>query len=72
MSTIIIEDKEYEIEKLPQEVQANIARAHAIQQEINDLRMVIEERILVLQARQNTIVQAVKAAEGDPEDADAA
>jgi hypothetical protein len=73
-ATIIIDDKEYEIDALPEAAQVNLARVQQLQREIGELQMVLEERQLVLQARQNAVVNAVKEAEApkEPNDADAA
>ena len=73
-ATIIIDDKEYEIDALPEAAKVNLARVQQLHREIGELQMVLEERQLVLQARQNAVVNAVKEAEApkEPNDADAA
>ena len=63
MSTITIDDKEYEIDALPDAAKLNLARAQQLQREIADLQMLLEERQLTLQARQNAVVKAVQEAE---------
>ena len=63
MSTITIDDKEYEIDALPEVAKVNLARAQQLQREIADLQMLLEERQLTLQARQNAVVKAVQEAE---------
>ena len=72
--TIFIDDKEYEIESLPEAAKVNLARTEQLQREIAELQMVLEERQLVLQARKNAVIEAVQAAEAqeEPDDADAA
>ena len=67
--TITIDDKEYAIDALPQVAQVNLARAQQLQREIGELQMVLEERQLTLQARQNAVVKAVQEAEFDAENA---
>ena len=73
-ATITIDDKEYAIDALPEAAKVNLARAQQLQREIGELQMLLEERQLVLQARQNAVVNAVKEAEApkEPIDADAA
>lgn len=61
--TITIDDKEYAIAELPEAAQINLARAQQLQREINELQMLLEERQLTLQARQNAVVKAVQEAE---------
>lgn len=61
--TITIDDKEYEIDALPEAAKVNLARAQQLQREIGELQMVLEERQLTLQARQNAVVKAVQEAE---------
>ena len=61
--TITIDDKEYEIDALPDAAKVNLARAQQLQREIAELRMLLEERQLTLQARQNAVVKAVQEAE---------
>ena len=63
MSTITIDDKEYEIDALPEAAKMNLARAQQLQREIGELQMLLEERQLTLQARQNAVVKAVQEAE---------
>ena len=63
MSTITIDDKEYEIDALPEVAKVNLARAQQLQREIGELQMLLEERQLTLQARQNAVVKAVQEAE---------
>ena len=72
--TIFIDDKEYEIESLPEAAKVNLVRTEQLQREIAELQMVLEERQLVLQARKNAVIEAVQAAEAqeEPDDADAA
>jgi len=67
--TITIDDKEYAIDALPQAAQVNLARAQQLQREIGELQMVLEERQLALQARQNAVVKAVQEAEFNAENA---
>ena len=67
--TITIDDKEYAIDALPQAAQVNLARAQQLQREIGELQMVLEERQLTLQARQNAVVKAVQEAEFNAENA---
>jgi hypothetical protein len=62
-ATITIDDKEYAIDALPEAAQVNLARAQQLQREIADLQMLLEERQLTLQARQNAVVKAVQEAE---------
>jgi len=62
-ATIIIDDKEYAIDALPEVAQVNLARVQQLQREIGELQMLLEERQLVLQARQNAVVKAVQEAE---------
>jgi len=73
-ATITIDDKEYEIESLPEAAKVNLARTEQLQREIAELQMVLEERQFVLQARKNAVIEAVQAAEAQEEltDADAA
>ena len=61
--TITIDAKEYAIDELPEAAQINLARAQQLQREINELQMLLEERQLTLQARQNAVVKAVQEAE---------
>ena len=61
--TITIDDKEYEIDALPDAAKVNLARAQQLQREIAELQMLLEERQLTLQARQNAVVKAVQEAE---------
>ena len=67
--TITIDDKEYTFDALPEAAQVNLARAQQLQREIADLQMLLEERQLTLQARQNAVVKAVQEAEFDAENA---
>ena len=67
--TITIDDKEYAIAELPEVAQINLARAQQLQREIADLQMLLEERQLTLQARQNAVVKAVQEAEFNAENA---
>ena len=67
--TIIIDDKEYAIDALPEAAKVNLARAQQLQREIGELQMVLEERQLTLQARQNAVVKAVQEAEFNAENA---
>ena len=60
---ITIDDKEYAIAELPEVAQINLARAQQLQREIAELQMLLEERQLTLQARQNAVVKAVQEAE---------
>ena len=60
---ITIDDKEYAIDALPEVAQVNLARAQQLQREIGELQMLLEERQLTLQARQNAVVKAVQEAE---------
>ena len=60
---ITIDDKEYAIAELPEVAQINLARAQQLQREIGELQMLLEERQLTLQARQNAVVKAVQEAE---------
>ena len=69
MPTITIDDKEYAIAELPEAAQINLARAQQLQREINELQMLLEERRLTLQARQNAVVKAVQEAEFNAENA---
>lgn len=61
--TITIDDKEYEIDALPEAAKVNLARAQQLQREIGELQMLLEERQLTLQARQNAVVKAVQESE---------
>lgn len=61
--TITIDDKEYAIDALPDAAKVNLARAQQLQREIGELQMLLEERQLTLQARQNAVVKAVQEAE---------
>jgi len=61
--TIVIDDKEYAIDALPDAAKVNLARAQQLQREIAELQMLLEERQLTLQARQNAVVKAVQEAE---------
>jgi len=61
--TITIDDKEYAIDALPEAAKVNLARVQQLQREIGELQMLLEERQLVLQARQNAVVKAVQEAE---------
>ena len=67
--TIIIDDKEYAIDALPDAAKVNLARAQQLQREIGELQMLLEERQLTLQARQNAVVKAVQEAEFNAENA---
>jgi len=67
--TITIDDKEYEIDALPEAAKVNLARVQHLQREIGELQMLLEERQLVLQARQNAVVKAVQEAEFNAENA---
>ena len=67
--TITIDDKEYEIDALPEAAKVNLARAQQLQREIGELQMLLEERQLTLQARQNAVVKAVQEAEFNAENA---
>ena len=60
---ITIDDKEYAIDALPDAAKVNLARAQQLQREIGELQMLLEERQLTLQARQNAVVKAVQEAE---------
>jgi hypothetical protein len=66
---ITIDDKEYTIAELPEVAQINLARAQQLQREIGELQMLLEERQLTLQARQNAVVKAVQEAEFNAENA---
>jgi hypothetical protein len=61
--TVVIDNKEYAIDALPESAQVNLGRVQQLRQEISELQMVLEERQLVLQARQNAVVRAVQDAE---------
>ena len=63
MSTLTIDDKEYAIDALPEAAKINLARAQQLQREIAELQMLLEERQLTLQARQNAVMKAVQEAE---------
>jgi hypothetical protein len=67
--TITIDDKEYAIDALPEAAKVNLARVQQLQREIGELQMLLEERQLVLQARQNAVVKAVQEAEFNAENA---
>ena len=67
--TITVGDKEYALDALPEAAKINLARAQQLQHEINELQMLLEERQLTLQARQNAVVKAVQEAEFDVENA---
>ena len=67
--TITIDDKEYAIDALPEAAKVNLARAQQLQREIGELQMLLEERQLTLQARQNAVVKAVQEAEFNAENA---
>ena len=67
--TITIDNKEYAFDTLPEAAKVNLARAQQLQHEINELKMLLEERQLTLQARQNAVVKAVQEAEFDAENA---
>ena len=67
--TITIDDKEYAIDALPEAAKVNLARAQQLQREIGELQMVLEERQLTLQARQNAVVKAVQEAEFNAQNA---
>ena len=66
---ITIDDKEYAIDALPEAAKVNLARAQQLQREIGELQMLLEERQLTLQARQNAVVKAVQEAEFNAENA---
>lgn len=67
--TVAVDGKEYAIAELPEVAQINLARAQQLQREIGELQMLLEERQLTLQARQNAVVKAVQEAEFDAENA---
>ena len=60
---ITIDGKDYTQEQLPEAALPHLARAQQLQREIGELQMLLEERQLVLQARQNAVVKAVQEAE---------
>ena len=68
-ATITIDDKEYAIDALPEAAKVNLARVQQLQREIGELQMLLEERQLVLQARQNAVVKAVQEAEFNAQNA---
>ena len=55
MGTLKIDETEYEIDELPEEVKAKVARMQEIQGQINNINMQAQELQTVMQAYVNTI-----------------
>lgn len=55
MGTLKIDDTEYEIDELAEEVKVKVARMQEIQAQINNLNMQTQELQTVMQAYINTI-----------------
>lgn len=57
---IEIDDKEYDEATLPEAARVNLARVMGLRNEIMELSLVLEERKIALQARQQEVVRLVK------------
>ena len=57
---IEIDDKEYDETTLPEAARVNLARVMGLRNEIMELSLVLEERKIALQARQQEVVRLVK------------
>ena len=57
---ITIDDKEYDEATLPEAARVNLARVMGLRNEIMELSLVLEERKIALQARQQEVVRLVK------------
>ena len=57
---IEIDDKEYDETTLPEPARVNLARVMGLRNEIMELSLVLEERKIALQARQQEVVRLVK------------
>lgn len=57
---IEIDDKEYDETTLPEAARVNLARMMALRNEIMELSLVLEEKKLALQAREQEVVRLVK------------
>jgi serine/threonine protein kinase HipA of HipAB toxin-antitoxin module len=57
---IEIDDKEYDEATLPEAARVNLARMMALRNEIMELSLVLEEKRIALQAREQEVVRLVK------------
>ena len=57
---ITIDDKEYDETTLPEAARVNLARMMALRNEIMELSLVLEEKRIALQAREQEVVRLVK------------
>ncbi len=57
---ITIDDKEYDETTLPEAARVNLARMMALRNEIRELSLVLEEKRIALQAREQEVVRLVK------------
>lgn len=57
---IEIDDKEYDETTLPEAARVNLARMMALRNEIMELSLVLEEKRIALQAREQEVVRLVK------------
>ena len=57
---ITIDDKEYDEATLPEAARVNLARMMALRNEIMELSLVLEEKRIALQAREQEVVRLVK------------
>ena len=62
MATLRIDETDYEIDELPQEVQAKVARMQEINAQISNLNMQANELQTVFQAYVNTIKEELQPA----------
>ena len=57
---ITIDDKDYDETTLPEAARVNLARMMALRNEIMELSLVLEEKRIALQAREQEVVRLVK------------
>lgn len=57
---IEIDNKEYDEATLPEAARVNLARMMALRNEIMELSLVLEEKRIALQAREQEVVRLVK------------
>ena len=65
---ITIDDKEYDEAELSEAARVNLSRVMALRNEVMELSLVLEERKIALQAREQEVVRLVKQDEEPPVD----
>lgn len=65
---VTIDDKEYDEAELSEAARVNLARVMALRNEIMELSLVLEEKKISLQAREQEVVRLVKQDDEPPVD----